>query len=92
MKIAVHKDTDSGEQLAYIPQLDGLRAVAVLCVIYSHWVPKGYHGGVEWGAMGVQLFFVLSDYLITGILLKVRDGVVDAPARRFVHGISLRGL
>jgi len=73
----------TGEQLQYMPQLDGLRALAVLFVIYSHYVPKQYHGMVEWGVLGVQLFFVLSGFLITGILLKVRDGVDSVASRRF---------
>jgi len=50
---------------AYRPALDGLRAVAVLAVI-------GYHLGyrqLQGGFVGVDLFFVLSGYLITSLLL-----------------------
>ncbi len=57
----------------YMPQLDALRAFAVIAVAFSHWVPKSYHLGFEWGTAGVQLFFVLSGFLITGILLRCRD-------------------
>jgi peptidoglycan/LPS O-acetylase OafA/YrhL len=48
----------------YIPQLDGLRAIAVLLVIGAHtgYVPGGY--------VGVDVFFALSGYLITTILLR----------------------
>jgi peptidoglycan/LPS O-acetylase OafA/YrhL len=53
-------------------QLDGLRAVAVLCVCWHHWMPKRFHLGLNWGATGVDLFFVLSGFLITGILLACR--------------------
>ncbi len=50
----------------YVPGLDGLRAVAVLCVI-------AYHIGAPWargGMLGVGVFFTLSGYLITDILLE----------------------
>jgi peptidoglycan/LPS O-acetylase OafA/YrhL len=52
--------------LGYMPGLDGLRALAVLAVI-------GYHLNLSWvpgGLLGVCLFFVLSGYLITNILLN----------------------
>lgn len=59
----------------YAPQLDGLRAVAVAAVAYSHWLPA-WQFGVPFGA-GVHLFFVLSGFLITRILLGLRE----APSR-----------
>ena len=49
----------------YIPALDGLRSFAVLAVIF-------YHMGFSWamgGLLGVTMFFVLSGYLITGLLI-----------------------
>ena len=52
-------------QFGYVPALDGLRAVAVLGVML-------YHGGaplVGGGFMGVNIFFVLSGFLITSLLL-----------------------
>lgn len=52
-------------------QLDGLRALAVLAVLWSHWAPQRWLFGLPWGT-GVQLFFVLSGFLITGILLDHR--------------------
>jgi peptidoglycan/LPS O-acetylase OafA/YrhL len=55
----------------YAPQLDGLRAVAVAAVAWSHWLPQ-WQFGVPLGA-GVHLFFVLSGFLITRILLGLRD-------------------
>jgi peptidoglycan/LPS O-acetylase OafA/YrhL len=53
-------------------QLDGLRAIAVLLVCWHHWMPRRYHFGINWGSTGVDLFFVLSGFLITGILLACR--------------------
>lgn len=53
----------------YIPSLDGLRALAVIAVIF-------YHMGFPWakgGLLGVTVFFVLSGYLITGLLISEFD-------------------
>ena len=55
----------------YMPQLDGLRAIAVLAVVWSHWMPQ-YTAGLPLGHFGVQMFFVLSGFLITGILLRAQ--------------------
>jgi peptidoglycan/LPS O-acetylase OafA/YrhL len=56
--------------LKYNPSLDGLRFMAVLLVIVAHWVPSSsILNTLPNGGMGVNLFFVLSGYLITSILL-----------------------
>ena len=64
----------------YRPQLDGLRAVAVAAVAWSHW-ERSLQFGIPFGA-GVHLFFVLSGFLITGILLAVRGQADRAGAIR----------
>jgi peptidoglycan/LPS O-acetylase OafA/YrhL len=56
-----------------MPQLDALRALAVISVAWAHWMPANYHFNLPFGIAGVQLFFVLSGYLITGILLRCRS-------------------
>ena len=77
-------------------QLDGLRAIAVLLVCWHHWMPRRYHLGINWGATGVDLFFVLSGFLITGILLSCRRALeegrqgVGFTARRFYARRFLR--
>ena len=57
-------------------QLDGLRAVAVLGVMYTHYLPESYWlWDIYWGSWGVKFFFVLSGFLITQILLRNRQDV-----------------
>ena len=51
-------------RLGYVPALDGLRGVAILLVLgyHVHWIPGGF--------LGVDVFFVLSGFLITTLLLQ----------------------
>src|SRR5580698_7183463 len=49
----------------YRPDIDGLRAIAVLAVLAFHAFPAGMQGGF----VGVDIFFVISAYLITTLLL-----------------------
>jgi peptidoglycan/LPS O-acetylase OafA/YrhL len=64
--------------IGYRPALDGIRAVAVLAVIAYH---LGYVR-VRGGFLGVDVFFVLSGYLITSLLLSehARTGAIDLVA------------
>jgi peptidoglycan/LPS O-acetylase OafA/YrhL len=52
---------------SYFPALDGLRAMAFLMVFGQHYLQ------LPWGWSGVDVFFVLSGFLITGILYDSRD-------------------
>jgi peptidoglycan/LPS O-acetylase OafA/YrhL len=52
--------------LGYVPALDGVRAVAVLLVMFHHAKFTGADGG---GLVGVETFFVLSGFLITSLLV-----------------------
>lgn len=66
--------------LGYIPGLDGLRACAFLLVLV-------WHVTTVTGWFGVDLFFVLSGFLITRILLQTRD-----KSRYFIHFYARRAL
>jgi peptidoglycan/LPS O-acetylase OafA/YrhL len=57
-------------------QLDGLRAIAVVMVLYAHFFAAG---GSFWGHVGVRLFFVLSGFLITRLLLEARSAAEFEP-------------
>ncbi|WP_316180358.1 MULTISPECIES: acyltransferase family protein [unclassified Bradyrhizobium] len=56
-------------QIKYRPDVDGLRAVAVICVVLFHAFPTLLPGGF----VGVDVFFVISGYLITSILVSDLD-------------------
>jgi len=67
----------------HIPALDGIRGIAILLVLMVHFIPPVAMQWrvAEWfmkvfatgGWVGVDLFFVLSGFLITGILLRTKD-------------------
>lgn len=69
----------------YIPALDGLRSIAILSVMLFH---LDTNGAFKLGWAGVNLFFVISGFLITGILLDSKGG--DNYFRNFYIRRSLR--
>src|SRR5262245_18109624 len=65
--------------MGYQPGLDGLRAISVVAVILYHAVFSWMHGGF----LGVEVFFVVSGYLITSLLLEERQRSGHVSLRNF---------
>jgi peptidoglycan/LPS O-acetylase OafA/YrhL len=71
----------------HIPGLDGLRGLAIVLVTIHHQlIPVSLKGGF----LGVDLFFVLSGFLITGLLLKEFDATASVSLRKFYARRVLR--
>jgi len=73
-------------EMGYLPGLDGLRAVAIIGVLL-------YHAGIDWipgGFLGVDVFFVLSGFLITSLILEEYDRSGRVNFRRFYLGRARR--
>src|SRR5918994_4200979 len=78
VRAAAERRISEGGSLPYLPGLDGLRALAVIAVLL-------YHSGLPWipgGFLGVEVFFVISGFLITALLLAEwrTEGSVDVKA------------
>ena len=80
---AQHDDTDNPGGFGHIPALDGIRGLAILLVLFCHlfWANSNTGNRIfdflsvirDFSAVGVNLFFALSGFLITGILLDTLD-------------------
>lgn len=60
------------KEVTYRPEIDGLRAIAIIVVLFYH-AAFGFLGRHDWfarGDIGVDVFFVISGYLITTLILK----------------------
>ncbi len=74
-----------------IPSLDGLRAVSIVLVIVGHLfhvLGYGYAGNL--GNLGVRVFFVISGFLITGLLIKEIDKTSKIDLLKFYFRRTLR--
>ena len=65
--------------MGYIPSLDGLRALAVLAVILYH----AHFSWIRGGFIGVEVFFVVSGFLITSLLLEESEDTGGISLRQF---------
>jgi peptidoglycan/LPS O-acetylase OafA/YrhL len=68
-----------------IPSLDGLRAISILLVVAGHWGELRYHSDVAgaFANLGVRIFFIISGYLITTLLLREREKTQTIGLREF---------
>ena len=66
----------SASPSSYRPDIDGLRAISIAAVVGFHAFPDHVRGGF----VGVDVFFVISGYLITGIIVAdlPRDGLASS--------------
>jgi peptidoglycan/LPS O-acetylase OafA/YrhL len=70
---------DPARSAGFRPDIEGMRGVAVLLVVLFH---AGI-GGVAGGFIGVDVFFVISGFLITGLLLREREATGSVDLLRF---------
>lgn len=84
-RLLLPENLQSSLQGRHLPALDGLRAVAVFLVMLYHFGFAHVPGG-----MGVHMFFVLSGFLITWLLLKEQEGTGTVSLRNFFVRRSLR--
>ncbi|MGO7425007.1 acyltransferase family protein, partial [Rhizobium ruizarguesonis] len=83
MDAPAHRELDI-QARGRIRGLDGLRAISLLLVLMAHWSPLPFLNNVaEWGRGGLVVFFVISGFLITRILVDL------AGRRREVEGVQL---
>lgn len=90
MKLTTRTTTREGAshlfRLGYRPALDGLRGVAVLIVMIFHMIPSLLPGGF----LGVDIFFVLSGFLITSLLYQEWQATGAISLRNFYARRALR--
>lgn len=72
--------------MRYSPQLDGLRGTAILCVLTGHLFESHFRGA--W--VGVDIFFVLSGFLITNILIAEQESTGTISLKNFYGRRALR--
>lgn len=78
-----------GGPLTYRPRIDGLRFIAISLVLVHH-LGGSLAGSMQGGYYGVDLFFVISGYLITGILVRDKGHNFGESYRAFVGRRALR--
>jgi len=80
------------KHLGYLPKLDALRAIAALMVLCAHYLIEVSSVRFDYGGYGVQVFFVISGFLITTILLSQKEKVHLARSKLISHFIIKRAI
>jgi peptidoglycan/LPS O-acetylase OafA/YrhL len=83
------REPTRGDSAGYVPELDTYRTLAILLVMCLHWLPdKCWINRIQSaGNLGVYLFFVLSGFLITRILMRCRE---NSQSGKSTRAFSLR--
>ena len=76
----------AGQRPAFRPDIEGLRGVAILLVVLFHARVSAFAGGF----IGVDVFFVLSGFFITGLLVRERESTGDVRLSEFYGRRALR--
>ncbi|HEX7838912.1 MAG TPA: acyltransferase [Kofleriaceae bacterium] len=87
----------AGDPGGRIPSLDGLRAISILLVIFAHLtaatgspLPESIADRYDLGQLGVRVFFVISGYLITTLLLREHKKTGTISLKKFYYRRTLR--
>lgn len=98
VSVAAIRKTGEGSRLGYRPWLNGMRGIAISCVLVFHIGHVVFQGnpmvgsylGLPQGYLGVDIFFVLSGFLITTLLLEEWENTLSMSLRRFYIRRALR--
>ncbi len=87
---ATDEDHAAYLRVGHFPSLDGLRGVAIIPVVWHHCTTRPLDGVLGRGPLGVDLFFAISGFLITTLLLRERDASGRVAIGAFYARRSLR--
>ncbi|UZJ55629.1 hypothetical protein CBS101457_004949 [Exobasidium rhododendri] len=78
-----HRSTSSWQPISsgdasFVPSLEGLRGIAIALTLFGHTIEEPYILREASGSMGVTIFFVLSGFLITGVLIRLENKHITA--------------
>jgi peptidoglycan/LPS O-acetylase OafA/YrhL len=81
----LHSNQFSPKTTHYYPGIDSLRAIAVLLVLFHHYFNQKFARYFALGNFGVDVFFTISGFLITGILFSYKEKLTFAKALKVFY-------